>query len=65
VKRRVFTALGGILILCSLIFSYFELGYALQGSAGAWMVVSALICAGVLGVGMVRVGRGRTEDVDA
>lgn len=56
-KGRAFTALGVLLILSSLFFSYIELGFALQGLAEAWMALSALICAGVLGVGMVRVGR--------
>src|SRR5689334_7831848 len=54
VKGKAFTALGALLILCSLFFSYFELSSALQGSAEAWMALSALVCAGVLGVGMVR-----------
>lgn len=60
-KGRAFTILGALLILVSLYFSYIELWSALQGSAEAWMGLSALICAGVLGVGMVRVGRGQTD----
>lgn len=58
VKGAAFTTLGGVIVLLSLFFGYIEVGHALQGSAEAWMAVSALICAGVLGVGMVRVGRG-------
>ena len=64
-KGKLFLLLGAVLILLSSVFSYIELDHALQGSAGAWVAVSALICAGVLGVGMVRVGRERTEDADA
>ena len=61
-KGKAFTALGVLLILLSLYFSYVELQVALQGKAEGWMALSALVCAGVLGVGMVRVGRGVTED---
>ena len=57
-KGKLFLLLGAVLILLSLIFSYVELSYALQGSAEAWVALSALICAGVLGAGMVKVGRG-------
>ena len=56
-KGKAFTALGALLILFSLYFSYVELQVALEGQAEAWMALSALVCAGVLGVGMVNVGR--------
>ncbi len=64
-RRKVFVAVGVALIGLSLFFSYFELGYAFQGSAEAWMALSALLCAGVLGVGMVRVGRAQNGGIDA
>ena len=64
-KGKAFTALGVLVILLSLYFSYVELQVALEGKAEGWMALSALICAGVLGVGMVRVGQGqRTRDTD-
>lgn len=62
VKGKAFAGLGFLLILTSLLLSYFELNSAIRGSAGAWMVLSALICAGVLGAGMVRVGRGVDQE---
>lgn len=64
-KGRAFTILGALLILVSLYLSYIELWSALQGSAEAWMGLSALICAGVLGVGMVRVGRSTPNGDDS
>lgn len=62
VREKLFAGIGVLLILSSLFFSFFELDYAVHGSPGAWMVLSALLCAGVLGVGMVRVGRGVDQE---
>ena len=64
-KGRAFTLLGAFLVLLSLSLSYVELGSALHGSAEAWMALSALICAGVLGMGMVWVGRANGTEEDA
>ena len=63
-KGRAFAGLGVLLILGSLYFSYLEFDSALHGSAEAWMGLSALICAGVLGAGMVKVGRRNGEEVE-
>lgn len=63
-KGRAFATLGVLLTLLSLVASYFALTDALQGSAEAWMALSALLCAGVLGVGMVRVGVGKQEPIN-
>lgn len=62
VKQTLFSVIGVLLVAVSLLVGYAELGYALHGSAEAWMVLSALICSGVLGVGMVRAGRSAVAD---
>ena len=52
-KRPLFAAVGLTLVVVSLLLGYVQVGFALRGSAWAWILVSLLVCTGVLGAGMI------------